>query len=123
MKILVILLSLLLAAPVHAANSPAGRYEATTQKQAADKADKKEKAGKDADGKKKRLITVTFDSSMHCENCVKKLTDNLAYAKGVKDLKISLETNTITVTYDAAKTDEETLAGIIRKLGYTATRR
>ena len=120
MKTLVILLSLLLAAPVHAANSPVGRYEATTQKQAADK---KEKAGKDADGKKKRLITVTFDSSMHCENCVKKLTDNLAYAKGVKDLKISLETNTITVTYDAAKTDEETLAGIIRKLGYTATRR
>lgn len=69
---------------------------------------------------KKDIRVVRFKTSMHCENCVKKLTENIAYAKGVKDLEISLEKNCITVTYDAAKTNEETLAAIIRKLGYTA---
>ena len=105
MKAIVILLSLMLAAPAHAATaciltaSPAG----TT-----------------VSAPKKEMRTVTFKSSMHCQNCVKKITDNVSFAKGVKDLKIDLKENTITVTYDTSKTDQETLAGIIKKLGYTA---
>ena len=100
MKTIVILLSLMLAAPVYAGTTLPSETAAVAPK--------------------KDIRTVTFKSSMHCENCVKKLTDNLAYAKGVKDLKISLEQNTITVTYDATKTSEETLAGLIKKLGYSA---
>ena len=105
MKTLTILLSLMLAAPAHAA---AVRTLAASP------------AETTAAAPKKDIRTVTFKSSMHCENCKKKLTENLSFAKGVKDLKISLEENKITVTYDAAKTSEETLASIIRKLGYTA---
>lgn len=136
MKTLVILLSLMLAAPAQAATTvPAPQNTVTSSKQTIDQkkltarkavADKKLSTAKKAslDGKssakKQPVGTVTFKSSMHCENCVKKLTDNLAYSKGVKDLDISLEKNKITVTYDAAKTSEETLAGIIRKLGYEA---
>ena len=135
MKTLVILLSLMLAAPAQAATTvPAPQNTVTSSKQTIDQkkltarkavADKKlstaKKASLDKSSVKKQAVgTVTFKSSMHCENCVKKLTDNLAYSKGVKDLDISLEKNKITVTYDAAKTSEETLAGIIRKLGYEA---
>ena len=135
MKTLVILLSLMLAAPAQAATTvPAPQNTVTSSKQTIDQkkitarkavVDKKlstaRKASLDKSSVKKQAVgTVTFKSSMHCENCVKKLTDNLAYSKGVKDLDISLEKNKITVTYDAAKTSEETLAGIIRKLGYEA---
>lgn len=100
MKTIIILLSLMLAAPVYAGT--------TLPSETAVSAPKKD------------IRTVTFKSSMHCENCVKKLTDNLAYAKGVKDLKISLDENRITVSYDAAKTSEDAIAAIIKKLGYTA---
>lgn len=135
MKTLVILLSLMMAAPAQAATTvPAPQNTVTSSKQTIDQkkltarkavVDKKlstaKKASLDKSSVKKQAVgTVTFKSSMHCENCVKKLTDNLAYSKGVKDLDISLEKNKITVTYDAAKTSEETLAGIIRKLGYEA---
>lgn len=70
--------------------------------------------------RKKDLRTVVFATDMHCHNCVEKLTENLSFAKGVKDLAISLEQQRITITYDPAKTDEKTLAALIGRLGYKA---
>lgn len=69
---------------------------------------------------KSETKTVTFKVGLHCKNCVKKVTENISFAKGVKDLKVSLENKTVTVTYDPAKTDVETLRKAIEKLGYTA---
>lgn len=68
--------------------------------------------------KKKKTETVTFTVGMHCKNCVKKVTDNISFEKGVKDLKVSLEDKTVTITYDPAKTNPETLMKAIEKLGY-----
>lgn len=69
---------------------------------------------------KKELKTVTFKSNLHCANCAKKVQENIAFEKGVKDLKVSVENQTIVVTYDATKTSEEKLAAAIKKLGYKA---
>lgn len=69
---------------------------------------------------KKDLKTVTFKSNPHCKACANKIQENIAFEKGVKDLKISVEEQTITITYDAAKTSEEKLAAAIKKLGYKA---
>lgn len=68
----------------------------------------------------KEIKTVTFKSNLHCENCVKKVVENISFVKGVKDLDVSLEKQEITVKYDAAKTDVEALAKEIKALGYTA---
>jgi len=64
--------------------------------------------------------TVVFDTKMSCNNCVKKIKENIAFEKGVKDLEVSLEKQTITVTYDPSKTNPEKLAAAIKKLGYKA---
>ena len=69
---------------------------------------------------KKEKKTVTYKVSMHCKNCVAKITDNVSFLKGVEDLKVSLDEKTVTVTYDPSKTDEDTLQKAIEKLGYTA---
>ena len=69
---------------------------------------------------KKEKKTVTYNVSMHCKNCVAKITDNVSFVKGVEDLKVSLDEKTVTITYDPAKTDEATLQKAIEKLGYTA---
>mgnify|MGYP003468201670 CR=1 FL=1 len=44
--------------------------------------------------------------------------DNLSRAKGVKDLNVSLEKQTVEIKYDSAKTSEEVLKTTIEKLGY-----
>ena len=69
---------------------------------------------------KKNNLTVTYKVSMHCENCVEKITENISFLKGVEDLKVSLNQKIVAVTYNPAKTDEATLKKAIEKLGYTA---
>lgn len=68
---------------------------------------------------KKEKKTVTYNVSMHCKNCVAKITDNVSFLKGVEDLKVSLDERTVTITYDTSKTDEATLQKAVEKLGYT----
>jgi len=68
--------------------------------------------------KKAEVKEVTFRVHLHCENCVKKVQENIAFEKGVKDLKVSLDDQTVYVKYDAAKTSEEKLKAAIEKLGY-----
>jgi len=68
--------------------------------------------------KKGEVKEVTFLVHLHCENCVKKVQENIAFEKGVKDLKVSLEDQTVALKYDAAKTSEATLKAAIEKLGY-----
>lgn len=67
---------------------------------------------------KTELKTVVFATNLHCAKCVQKVEENIAFEKGVKDLKVELESNTITITYDTKKTTEEKLAQAISKLGY-----
>ena len=66
------------------------------------------------------IKTVSFKSNLNCNACVNKVKENIAYEKGVKDLDVNLEKNTITIKYKANKTSEETLASAIKELGYDA---
>ena len=68
--------------------------------------------------KKGEIKEVTFNVHLHCENCVKKVQENIAFEKGVKDLHVCLEDQTVSIKYDAAKTNEQTLKAAIEKLGY-----
>ena len=77
---------------------------------------KTEKAAKSEDN----ICTVSFATDMHCESCVTKINENIAFEKGVKDLKVSLEEERITIKYDKRKTSEEALATSVRTLGYKA---
>ena len=73
-----------------------------------------------AEAKKEKKI-VTFRVGMHCENCKKKIERNIAYEKGVLDLKANLKENTVTVTYDASKTDIKKIIDAFKKIGFEAT--
>ena len=68
--------------------------------------------------KVKEVKEVTFSVHLHCENCVKKVQENISFEKGVKGLDICQGHQTVTVKYDPAKTSEETLKAAIEKLGY-----
>ena len=68
--------------------------------------------------KKGEIKEVVFSVHLHCANCVKKVQENIAFEKGVKDLHVCLEDQIVEIKYNASKTSEETLKAAIEKLGY-----
>ena len=69
------------------------------------------------------IATAVFTVSprMHCENCEKKIKENVRYAKGVKEIATSRSNQTVTIKYDPAKASIESLTQAFGKIGYKAT--
>ena len=69
----------------------------------------------------KDLRTVIFKvEQLCCEKCEAKVKKNIPFEKGVKALKCDIPTKTVSVTYDAEKTNIETLQKGFDKFKYTA---
>lgn len=69
----------------------------------------------------KDIRTVVFKvSQIKCENCVKKINSNIRFEKGLKSCDTDLKTKTVTITYDADKTNVEKLKDGFRKFHYEA---
>ena len=64
--------------------------------------------------------TVVFSCDLHCQGCCDKVMKNIAFEKGVKDIVCDLKAKTVTVTYDAAKTDIPALLKAFDKIGKPA---
>ena len=66
----------------------------------------------------KDIRVVIFKvSQMHCENCEKKVKNNMRFEKGVKELT-ELKNKTVSITYDAEKTDVKKLQAGFKKFNY-----
>ena len=63
---------------------------------------------------------VVLACDLHCQGCCDKIMKNIAYEKGVKDLVCDLKSKTVTVTYDADKTNVPTLLKAFEKIGKPA---
>lgn len=70
--------------------------------------------------KAKTDAEVLFSIAVDCPSCQKKLEAKLPFEKGVKDMKIDLESQTIWFLFSSDKTTKETLAKALDKLGYPA---
>ena len=66
------------------------------------------------------LFNVIFVTDLDCEHCKKKIMENVAFEKGVKDMSVDVASKTVNITFDAAKTDTLKLGNAIRHLGYKA---
>lgn len=64
--------------------------------------------------------TVVLQCDLHCQGCCDKVMKNIAFEKGVKDIVCDLKTKTVTVTYDADKTDLDTLLKAFERIGKPA---
>ena len=67
----------------------------------------------------KQVVVLSCD--LHCQGCCDKIMKNIAYEKGVKDIVCDLKTKTVTVTFDASKTDVPTLLEAFEKIHKPAT--
>ena len=72
--------------------------------------------------KKNQTEKVTFYvENISCQNCIKKIEKNIAFEKGVTDMKCDLDTKTVKITYRTDKTNEEKLISAFAKIDYKAT--
>lgn len=74
-----------------------------------------------AQEKDMKTAIVVISAEIDCNNCKQKIEKNIAFEKGVKDMKVDLSTKTVTITYRKDKTTPEKLVAAINKLGYKAS--
>ena len=68
-----------------------------------------------------RTVVLTTLPEMHCANCEKKIKENIRFEKGVKSIKTDLKTKTVTVEYDAEKTNVQNIIKGFKKIKYEAS--
>jgi periplasmic mercuric ion binding protein len=64
--------------------------------------------------------SATIKTTIQCSSCEKRIMKNLPFEKGVKDVKVDVDRQTVWVEYNAAKTDLKKIKEAIAKLGYDA---
>jgi len=71
---------------------------------------------------KQKVVLYVY---LHCQDCCDKIMKNIPFDKdlnrGVKDIVFDMEEQTVTVTYDANKTDVPALQKAFAKIGKPAT--
>lgn len=72
--------------------------------------------------KESATAVFTVSPQMSCQNCENKIKSNIRFEKGVTDITTDLKGQTVTVTYDPAKTNLEKIVKAFKKIGYTATK-
>lgn len=70
-----------------------------------------------AASKTTEVFTLDHQMSQHCE---KKIKENLRFEKGISKIEVSLDENTITITFNPEKTDTDKIIEGFKKIGFTA---
>jgi copper chaperone CopZ len=68
----------------------------------------------------KKSELVDIKTSAKCDDCKERIEKALAFEKGVKDVKVNLETAVVSVTYNPEKTNPASLKKAISSIGYDA---
>ena len=64
--------------------------------------------------------TLSIKTSAQCEICKERIEEALAFAKGVKNSDLNVESKYLTVIYRPSKTDYFTICSEVSKTGYNA---
>lgn len=68
-----------------------------------------------------KTATFTVDPPMGCDNCVRKIKNNLRFEKGMVEVTPLLEKQVVVVRYNSDKTNVDKIKKGFEKIGYTAS--
>ena len=68
-----------------------------------------------------KTVVLKTNPEMHCMGCEKKIKENIRFEKGVKSITTNLENKTVTIEYDADKTNVKNIIEGFKKIKYEAT--
>ena len=66
-------------------------------------------------------VVFKTEPEIECNNCVKRIQNNIRFEKGVKAINPDLKTKLVTIQYDSEKSTLEDLIKAFAKIGYKAT--
>lgn len=69
-----------------------------------------------------KTVVYTTNPVMHCQNCENKIKNELKFVKGIKKIETSVENQTVTITYDEAKTSPEKIEKAFSNIKYKVKR-
>lgn len=70
---------------------------------------------------KKEIKTTVFTTDIHCHSCANKIMNNVPmFGKGIKDVKVDVDTKEVTIVFDASKNNENHLIEAFRSLKINA---
>jgi mercuric ion binding protein len=64
--------------------------------------------------------TVTIRSSVVCETCKETIEHDLSFEKGVKSVHVNLDSATVIVVYQPARTSPDKIRTALTRVGYDA---
>ena len=64
--------------------------------------------------------TARIKTSAVCEQCKERIENDLSFERGVKSVKLDIETKIVTVVYNSKKTNQENIRQAITRIGYDA---
>ena len=65
---------------------------------------------------KQKRETAVFHVEIECDNCVRNIQNNIAFERGLKDMRIDKKQQTVTLTWDPEKTDTTSLKNAFLKI-------
>lgn len=68
-----------------------------------------------------RTVVLTTAPQMHCENCENRIKSNIRFEKGIKEIVTDLKSKTVTIKYDAEKTNVKNIIAGFAKISYKAS--
>lgn len=74
-------------------------------------------------GKDIKTVVLTTTPQMQCSSCEEKIKGNMRFEKGVKSIETNIEEQSVTIQYDADKTNEAKLIKAFEKFGYKAEKK
>ena len=67
-----------------------------------------------------KTIVFTTQPQMHCAKCENRVKNLFKEVEGIKEIDANCVEQTVTITYNAKKTNPEALQGVLEKGGYKA---
>jgi copper chaperone CopZ len=64
---------------------------------------------------------VQFKTNAHCNDCKVKIQNGLKTMDGINSSSVDLKSKTVTIKYNADKTNPEAISKTIKSIGYEAT--
>ena len=68
-----------------------------------------------------KTVVLKTQPEMHCANCEKKIKENIRFEKGIKSITTNLKDKTVTIEYDAEKTNVQDIIKGFKKIKYEAS--
>ena len=72
---------------------------------------------------KNDTLVVTTQPQMHCENCEKRIKQNIRFVKGVKRIDTSVPRQQVTIVYNSEKSSYADFEKAFSRIGYKIERK